>query len=245
VAPPIVRTHIGAVIAVFQNTALNWNDGLLLLKGLGMTVFIFVVSFAAGSLIGFVLAIIRQRRVPVLAQLTVVYVELFRNSPLLVQLFLVFFGVPSILGIRFTPVEAGLITLSINTGAFMTVIVQAAIDEVPRGQWEAARAYGLSYAATMRHIVLPQAIRAIIPPTVSLAVGQLQVSSLISIIGVVDLTKVGTILNLRTLAPFKIWAIVALGYFIVSKPLSVLADRTEARLKARGAGRTPGVDGIL
>jgi glutamine transport system permease protein len=220
---------------MYKNTALNWNDGLLLLKGLGMTLFIFAVSFIAGTLIGFCLAIIRERRIPVAAQLAVVYVELFRNSPLLVQLFLVFFGTPSIFGVQFTPLEAGLITLSINTGAFMTVIIQSAIEEVPRGQWEAARAYGLGYLATMRHVVLPQAVRAMIPPTVSLAVGQLQVSSLVSIIGVVDLTKIGTNLNLRTIAPFKIWPIIAVGYFMVSKPLSMLADWTEQRLKARGA----------
>jgi glutamine transport system permease protein len=226
---------------MYKYTALTWYDAALLLKGLGMTLFIFGVSFAVGILIGFCLAIIRQRRIPVAAQLAVVYVELFRNSPLLVQLFLIFFGAPSVLGISFTPLAAGLITLSINTGAFMTVIIQSAIEEVPRGQWEAARAYGLGYFATMRHVVLPQAVRAMIPPTVSLAVGQLQVSSLVSIIGVVDLTKIGTNLNLRTIAPFKIWPIVALGYFIVSKPLSMLADWSEAKLKARGA-RSTGTD---
>ena len=228
---------------MYKNTALTWNDGLLLLKGLGMTLFIFVVSFAVGTLIGFILALIRQRRIPVLSQAAMAYVGLFRNSPLLVQLFLIFFGVPSIIGFGFTPLEAGLVALSLNTGAFMTVIVQSAIDEVPRGQWEAARAFGLGYFSTMRHVVLPQAVRAMIPPTVSLAVGQLQVSSLVSIIGVVDLTKIGTNLNLRTLAPFTIWPIVALGYFVVSKPLSMLADWSEARLKSRG-GPAPGVDAL-
>jgi His/Glu/Gln/Arg/opine family amino acid ABC transporter permease subunit len=229
---------------MYRNTALNWHDGLLLLQGLGMTLFIFVVSFAAGTLIGFALAIIKNRRIPVASQLAVVYVELFRNSPLLVQLFLVFFGLPSIFGTNLSPLEAGLIALSVNTGAFMTVIVQAALDEVPRGQWEAARAYGLGYVAAMRHVILPQAVRAMIPPTVSLAVGQLQVSSLISIIGVVELTKVGSNLNLRTLAPFTIWPIVAIGYFIVSKPLSMLADWTERRLGAHRGGLVPGMDAI-
>ena len=223
---------------MYKYTALTWHDALLLLMGLGMTLYIFVTSFIAGILIGFCLAIIRERRIPVAAQLAAAFVELFRNSPLLVQLFLVFFGAPSVFGIQFTPVEAGLITLSINTGAFMAVIIQAAIEEVPRGQWEAARAYGLGYFATMRHVVLPQAVRAMIPPTVSLAVGQLQVSSLVSIIGVIELTKVGSILNLRTIAPFKIWPIIAAGYFIISKPLSMLADWSEAKLKERGARNT-------
>jgi His/Glu/Gln/Arg/opine family amino acid ABC transporter permease subunit len=229
---------------MYKNTALNWHDGLLLLQGLGMTLFIFIVSFVAGTAIGFVLAIIKHRRVPVGSQIAVAYVELFRNSPLLVQLFLIFFGVPSILGVQFTPLQAGLVALSINTGAFMTVIVQSALEEVSRGQWEASRAYGLGYVATMRYVVLPQAVRAMIPPTVSLAVGQLQVSSLISIIGVVELTKVGTNLNLRTLAPFTIWPIVAIGYFVVSKPLSMLADWTEKRLGAHRAPLSLGVDGI-
>ena len=94
----------------------------------------------------------------------------------------------------------------------------------------------------MRYVILPQAVRAMIPPTVSLAVGQLQVSSLISIIGVVELTKVGTNLNLRTLAPFTIWPIVAIGYFVVSKPLSMLADWTEKRLGAHRGIASLGVE---
>jgi glutamine transport system permease protein len=219
---------------MYKNTAITWNDAVLLANGLAMTLFVFILSFAVGTLIGFVLALIRERRVPGLAQLAIVYVELFRNSPLLVQLFLIFFGLPSVFGINLTPLTAGLIALSINTGAFMAVIIQAAIEEVPRGQWEASRASGLGYWQTMRYIVLPQAVRATIPPTISLAVGQLQVSSLISIVGVIDLTKVGSMLNLRTQAPYLIWTIVGIGYFAVSKPLSVLADWAEARLARPG-----------
>jgi His/Glu/Gln/Arg/opine family amino acid ABC transporter permease subunit len=215
---------------MYKYTALTWNDATLLLNGLVITVSVFALSFVFGTLIGFALAMIRERRVPVISQLAVVYVELFRNSPLLVQLFLIFFGLPSVLGVNLTPMTAGLIALSINTGAFMAVIIQAAIEEVPRGQWEASRAFGLGYWQTMGYVVLPQAVRAMIPPTVSLAVGQLQVSSLISIIGVTDFTKVGNILNLRTQAPYLIWSIVGVGYFVISKPLSMLADWTEAKL---------------
>ena len=131
---------------MYKNTALNWHDGLLLLQGLGMTLFLFVVSFAAGTLIGFVLAIIRSVASRSLAQLAVAYVELFRNSPLLVQLFLVFFGVPSIFGSTSRRSRPAWSRSAINTGAFMTVIVQSALEEVPRDQWEAARAYGLGYS---------------------------------------------------------------------------------------------------
>ncbi len=218
---------------MYQNTALTLNDGVLLLRGLGVTLFVFVISFVAGSGAGFVLALVRRARVPVLAQLAGLYVELFRNSPLLVQLFLMYFGVPMIASVQFSPMQAGLLALSINTSAFMTVIIQSAIEEVPRGQWEAARASALGSWQILSHVVLPQAVRAMIPPTISLAVGQLQVSSLVSIIGVVDLTKAGTMLNLRTLAPFSVWPLVGLGYFIVSKPLSLLADFAERRLASR------------
>ncbi|MBE7200970.1 MAG: amino acid ABC transporter permease [Parafilimonas terrae] len=219
---------------MYSNTSLSGSDALLLLQGLGMTLFIFVVSFTAGSIAGVVLGLVRQARVPVLSQLALVYVELFRNSPLLVQLFLIYFGLPISFGIRLSPLTAGLLTLMINTGAFMAVITQAAVDEVPRGQWEASRAYGLGYVKTMRHVILPQAVQTMIPPVVSLAVSQLQVSSLVSVIGVLELTRVGSNLNLRTLQPFVVWPIVAAGYFLVSKPLSVLADRAEARLRGRG-----------
>lgn len=225
---------------MYQNTSLTSSDALLLLQGLGMTLLIFGVSFAVGTLIGLALALVRQARVPVLAQLAVLYVELFRNSPLLVQLFLVYFGLPISFGIRMQPLTAGLITLSVNTGAFMAVIILSAIEEVPKGQWEAARAFGLGYRHTLRRVVLPQAIQTMLPPSVSLAVGQLQVSSLVSVIGVLELTRVGTNLNLRTLQPFVVWPIVALGYFIVSKPLSALADRAEARLRGRGRAGVAG-----
>ena len=215
---------------MYQNTALTGADGVLLLRGLAMTLFLFATTFLAGSLVGFALALVKQARRPVLAPLAAAYVELSRNSPLLVQLFLVYFGVPMLAGIQFSPLAAGLLTLSVNTSAFMTVILQSAIEEVPPGQVEAARALALGYRHILRHVVLPQAARAAIPPTISLAVGQLQVSSLVSIIGVLDLTKAGTILNLRTLAPFAVWPLVGVGYFAISKPLSMLADHAERRL---------------
>jgi glutamine transport system permease protein len=219
---------------MYANTSLTPSDALLLLQGLGMTLFIFIVTFAIGSVAGLGLGLVRQARVPVASQLALVYVELFRNSPLLVQLFLVYFGLPISFGLRLSPLTAGLITLSVNTAAFMAVIVQSAVDEVPRGQWESARAFGLGYRRSMIHVILPQAVQAMLPPAVSLAVSQLQVSSLVSVIGVLELTRVGANLNLRTLQPFLVWPIVGLGYFIVSKPLSMLADRAEARLRGRG-----------
>jgi polar amino acid transport system permease protein len=226
---------------MFQNAALTWNDALLLLRGLGMTIAIFAASFAIGTAIGFALALCRQARVPVFAQATILYVELFRNSPLLVHLFLLYFGVPIVLGIRFTPLEAALVTISINTGAYMTVIVLSAIEEVPRGQWEAGRGSGLSYLQLMRRVVLPQAMPAILPPAAALAVNQLHVTSLASLIGVMELAKAGSILNVRNVSPYLVWPLIGLCYFVVSKPLSLLSDWAEARLAHRRVSLQPAV----
>jgi His/Glu/Gln/Arg/opine family amino acid ABC transporter permease subunit len=219
----------------FQYTALTWNDALLLVQGLGVTLGVWSASMVAGVLLGFALALIRRQRIPVLSALVVAYVETFRNSPLLVQLFLVFFGLPMVLGVGFDPVPAALLTITVNTSAFITVIVVAALDAVPKGQWDASSAFGLGYWAQLRFVVLPQAVRTMIPPAITLAVGQLQVSSLVALINVMDLTKVGSILNVRTLEPFLIWPIVGLLYFVVSKPLSLLGAVAERRLLLRSA----------
>jgi His/Glu/Gln/Arg/opine family amino acid ABC transporter permease subunit len=219
----------------FQYTALTWNDALLLLEGLGVTLGVWSASMVMGVTLGFVLALLRRQRIPVLSTLVVIYVETFRNSPLLVQLFLVFFGLPMVLGVGFDPVPAALLTLTVNTSAFITVIVVAALDAVPKGQWEASASFGFSYWWQLRDVVLPQAVRTMIPPTITLGVGQLQVSSLVALINVMDLAKVGSILNIRTLEPFIIWPIVALFYFAVSKPLSMLGDVAERRLQLKSA----------
>jgi ABC-type amino acid transport system permease subunit len=163
----------------------------------------------------------------------IVFVEIFRNSPLLVQLFLVFYGLPLVSPFSPGPAEAAIFTMTINTAAFTVVTMVAALDAVPRGQWQAASSFGLSYGQIMRYVVLPQAIRTAIPPTMNLAIAQLQTSSLISIIGVADLTRVGTQLYVRTLKPFIVWPVIGLIYFVIAKILSLLAVRVEARLRSR------------
>jgi len=219
----------------FQYTALTANDALLFLKGLGVTLGVWSASMLIGIAVGFVLALVRRERIPGLSWLVIAYVETFRNSQLLVQLFLVFFGLPMVLGFGFHPVTAGIGTLAVNTSAFVTVIVVASLDAVPRGQWEAADAFGLGYWERLRHVILPQAVQTMIPPTITLAVGQLQVSSLVALINVIDLTKVGSILNTRTLQPFIIWPIVAALYFAASKPLSLLASLAERRMQLKSS----------
>ena len=214
-----------------------------LLDGLSVTVVVAVLAIVLSLIAGLGLALARRSAVTPVRWLAVAYIDVFRNTPFVVQLFFFYYGLPEI-GIFIDALTTGVVALSLAAATSTAEVIRAGMDSVDRGVIEAARAYGLGYLATMRHVILPQAVRAMIPPTVSLAVGQLQVSSLVSIVGVVELTKIGTNLNLRTLAPFKIWPIVALGYFIVSKPLSMLADWSEARLKQPGSRRDLGVDSL-
>ena len=218
---------------LYQFTAFVPHDALVIWNGLLWTLGIFASSMTLGSLIGFAPALVLHARVPVLAQLVISFVELFRNSPLLVQLFLVFYGLPMVTSFSPSATEAAVLTLTVNTAAFMVVNVVSALDAVPRGQWQAAGSSGMSYPQVMRLVVLPQAIRTVIPPTIVLAIGQLQTSSLVSIIGVDDLARAGTILNTRTLRPFIIWPVIGLIYFIMAKVMSLYAARIERRVRAK------------
>ena len=208
------------------------HDLLLLLQGLGVSVSLFAATTIIGLALGLAWALLRYYRVPVLAQVAALTAELLKNSPVLVQLFLVFFGLPVLLQTDLSPVEAALITLSGNTAAFVYVIAVSAIESVGREQIETARVFGLSRWQTLRRVVAPQAAAFGFGPLTGLLVNQLQVTSLISVIGVVDLTKVGAILNLRTLKPFIVWTVVGLLYYLMARLIAHVCAWMETRLRA-------------
>jgi His/Glu/Gln/Arg/opine family amino acid ABC transporter permease subunit len=210
-------------------------DLVLLLQGLGVSLALFVSTTLIGLVIGTLWAVIRFYRVPVLAQLVAFVAELLKNSPVLVQLFLVFFGLPAFLKINVTPTQAAIITLSGNSAAFIYVIAVSAIESVGRDQLEAARVFGLSRWQILRRVIAPQAAAFAIGPLTGLLVNQLQVTSLISVIGVMDLTKVGNILNLRTLKPFLVWTAVGALYYLAAKLVAHAGARFEKRLRAHTA----------
>ncbi|GAA4126786.1 amino acid ABC transporter permease [Aminobacter aganoensis] len=212
-------------------------DIVLLLQGLGVSLALFVSTTLIGLVIGTAWAVIRFYRVPVLAQIVAFIAELLKNSPVLVQLFLVFFGLPAFLKINVTPTEAAVITLSGNSAAFIYVIAVSAIESVGRDQIEAARVFGLTRWQILRRVIAPQAAAFAIGPLTGLLVNQLQVTSLISVIGVMDLTKVGNILNLRTLKPFIVWTAVGALYYLTAKLVAYAGGRFEKRLRAHTAWR--------
>jgi His/Glu/Gln/Arg/opine family amino acid ABC transporter permease subunit len=212
-------------------------DLVLLLQGLGVTVGLFLLTSAIGIVVGTLWAIVRFYRVPVLTPVITFLSELLKNSPVLVQLFLVFFGLPAFFHLNVTPVEAATITLSANTAAFVYVIAVAAIESIGRDQGEAARVFGLTRWQVLRHVIAAQAAAFSAGPLVALMVNQLQVTSLISVIGVMDLAKIGANLNLRTLKPFIVWTVVGILYYLAAKLVATIGARFEDRLRAYSAFR--------
>ena len=212
-------------------------DLVLLAQGLGVTIGLFLATSAIGLVIGVLWGIVRFYRVPVLMQVITFVSEVLKNSPVLVQLFLVFFGFPGLLKINMTPVNAALITPSLNTAAFIYVIAVSAIESIGRDQVEAARVFGLTRWQVLRFVIAPQAAAFSIGPLTALLVNQLQVTSLISVIGVMDLAKIGANLNLRTLQPFIVWTVIGIVYYVAAKLVAMLGTALENRLRAHTAFR--------
>lgn len=206
-------------------------DLIVLLKGIGVSLEVFIISSVIGVILGCLLGLARHYRVTIIGSISTFISEFLKNSPVIVQLFLIYFGLPIFLGIDMDARQAATITLSGNTAAFISVIVVSALASIDKGQTEAARVFGLSEWKILTKIVTPQALLVAIAPLVGLAVNQLQVTSLISVIGVMDITKVGQILNQRTWQPFLVWPVIGITYFILSWVLSKAGLLLENRLK--------------
>ena len=206
-------------------------DLVLLAQGLGVTLGLFAATTLIGLALGAALTVLHYYRVPVIGHVVVAVIELLKNSPVLVQLFLVFFGMPAFFQVNMTPVTAALLTVSLNTAAFAFVIFRSGVEAVERDQIEAARVFGHSRWQILRRIISPQAAAFSVGPLIGLLVNQLQVTSLISVIGVADLTKIGNILNLRTLEPFVVWSVIGLTYYLCAKTLAALGGRLERHLR--------------
>ncbi|MEX7298564.1 amino acid ABC transporter permease [Klebsiella pneumoniae] len=159
------------------------------------------------------------------------YIELFQGTPLLMQLFLAFFGV-ALFGVDVSAWTAASVALTLYTSAFLLDIWFGSIRALPKGQWEASRCLGLSFGQTLYRVVAPQALRIAIAPTVGFAVQVIKGTALASIIGFVELTKAGTMLTNVTYQPFKVFALVALGYFILCYPLSRYSRYLENKFNA-------------
>ena len=206
-------------------------DLILLLNGLGVSLGLFLATTIIGVFLAVMFTLVSYYRIPVLTQVVVALTEMLKNSPVLVQLFLVFFGAPAFFHVNMTPVAAATLTISLNTAAFAYVIMRSAIASVDVEQIAAAEVFGHSRWQILTLIISPQAAAFAIGPLVGLMINQLQVTSLISVIGVMDLTKIGNILNLRTLQPFIVWTAIGALYYVTAKILASVGGRVEKNLR--------------
>ncbi len=205
----------------------HWAAGPLA-WGLWTTVWISVASGAIGLLIGLFAGLCRLSSNPTLRDLSTVYVELVRGTPLLVQIFIFYFFIGTVLNL--SREFAGVAALALFTGAYVAEIVRAGVQSIAKGQSEAARSLGLNAAQSMRHVVLPQAFKRVLPPLAGQFISLVKDTSLVSVIAITELTKSGREAITTSFSTFEIWFCVAGLYLLINLPLSHFASRLERRL---------------
>ena len=207
------------------------NSFPLLLVGAGVTIKITALSVALGVVIGLFVGIARISRIKILRVLAAIYVDFFRGTPLLVQIFLVYFALPVITGQRVDPFVAAIGSCGINSGAYVAEIFRPGIQSIDKGQMEAGRSLGMTWVQTMRYIIVPQAFKRVIPPLGNEFIALLKDSSLVSVIGFEELTRRGQLIIAKTYGSLEIWISVAVIYLAMTLTISRFVAYLERRYK--------------
>ncbi|OYU44701.1 MAG: amino acid ABC transporter permease [Burkholderiales bacterium PBB4] len=206
-----------------------WDIIRNLLLAARWTVGLSLIAFIGGSTVGLLLLMLRLTKLPAVGPMVAAYVQLFQGIPLLVQLFLAYYGL-GLFGINTSPWVAAGIGLTLYASAFLTEIWRGCVAAIPRGQWEASESLALNFYEQLRYIVLPQAVRIAVPPTVGFLVQVIKGTALASVIGFMELTKAGKTIANATYSPFLIFSCVALMYFLLCYPVSLYAKRLERKI---------------
>ncbi len=209
-----------------------WDILRNLLLAARWTVALSLIAFVGGGLVGLLLLVLRTVQRPWLQRAVAVYVQVFQGTPLLMQLFLAYFGL-ALLGWDTSAWFAASLALTLYTSAFLTEIWHGCVRAVPKGQWEAAQSLALNFMEQMRHVVLPQAGRLAVAPTVGFLVQVIKGTALASVIGFVELTKAGTMITNATFQPFLVYSCVALLYFALCFPISHYSRVLEGKLNVK------------
>jgi polar amino acid transport system permease protein len=209
----------------------GFSEFLFILEAARWTIALSLIAFVGGAIGGLLVALARTSDSRFARGVATAFVQVFQGTPLLLQLFLVFFGAP-VIGIDVNPWVAAGAALILNTSAFLGEIWRGCIQAIPHGQTEAAHALGLHYVARMRDVVLPQAFKIALPPTVGYMVQVIKGTSLAAIIGFTEVTRAGQIINNATFQPLIVFSLVAGIYFALCWPLSLLAGWMERRQAA-------------
>jgi polar amino acid transport system permease protein len=206
----------------------GYPEFLFILEAAKWTLALSAIAFIGGAILGLIIALARTSESKVARGLAIGFIQIFQGTPLLLQLFLIFFGAP-VLGLDINPWIAAGAALILNSAAFLGEIWRGCIEAIPRGQFEAAHALNLKYSARMRDVVLPQAFKIALAPTVGYVVQIIKGTSLAAIIGFTEITRAGQIINNATFQPLYVFTTVACIYFAICWPLSLLAARMERK----------------
>ena len=203
----------------------------MLLDGVKWTIILTLLAVSFGVLLGLITALMRMSRFKVISFIATCYIEVVRGTPIMVQLFLIYFGLPQVLGFNIPELISAVIALAFNSGAYVAEIIRAGIQAVDRGQTEASYSLGMNNTMTMRYIIIPQAIKNILPALVNEFITLIKESSVVSVIGLTELTRKATIISSITYKPFEPLIIIAGIYFIMTFSLSKFMGRIERRMK--------------
>lgn len=212
-----------------QNLQLALNSAPFLLKGALYTIVLSLGGMFFGMLLGFALALMRLSHLRLLSWTSRVYVSFFRGTPLLVQLFMIYYGLPQ-LGIQLEPLPAALVGFSLNMAAYVCEILRAAIGSIDRGQWEAAASIGMTRAQTLRRAILPQAARTALPPLGNSFISLVKDTALAATIQVPELFRQAQLITARTFEIFTMYLAAALIYWVLASALALLQNHLEARV---------------
>jgi polar amino acid transport system permease protein len=211
-----------------------WDILRNLLLAARWTVALSLIAFIGGGLVGLALLVVRLGPSKWARRAVSGYVQLFQGTPLLMQLFLAYFGI-ALFGIDVSAWTAASVALTLYTSAFLAEIWRGCVASIPKGQWEASGSLALSFGEQMRHVILPQAVTIAIAPTVGFLVQVIKGTALASVIGFVELTKAGSMISNATFQPFVVFSCVALLYFVLCFPVSLYAKTLERKTHGRRA----------
>lgn len=208
-----------------------WDILRNLLLAARWTVVLSLIAFSGGSVVGLLLLVARTTHIQFLQRSVAGYVQIFQGTPLLMQLFLAYFGM-AMLGVETSAWVAASVALTLYSSAFLTEIWHGCVSAIPRGQWEAAQSLAMNFREQLQYVVLPQAARLAIAPTVGFLVQVIKGTALASVIGFIELTKAGTMITNATFKPFVVYSCVAVMYFLLCFPISLYARTLERKLHA-------------
>jgi glutamine transport system permease protein len=206
----------------------------LLLSGVKLTIIITIGGLLFGFVLGVATGLMKLSRSLPVRSLAGAYVEAIRGTPLIVQVMFLYFGVPMAVGLRIRPMTAGIIAIAVNSGAYIAEIVRGAVQSIDPGQIEAGRSIGLTRAQTMRYIIWPQAFRRMIPPLGNQFIISLKDTSLLVVIGVAELTRVGQEIIAVNFRAFEVWLTVGIVYLMMTLTIARFLRMAEDRLAQRG-----------